>query len=166
MINHLLEDWWKIFSTNLYVIPKKSKGHNPLDYPFNFINSIHKGINNELSSLRSSNLVEFRWYRDIYFAILGLKRFSLELSPLGLKVNLENINTINKIDRSILFSKFELEQFIKLYKRKERNDLYNLKDFGYEFGSRIDKLYEKKYKRSKEKFDKRTQKIPKILNEK
>ena len=132
----------------------------------NIINNLHVGIN-KLSSLRSNNLAEFRWYKDIYFTILGLKRFSLELSPLGLKINLEDISTISKIERVIFFSRPELirDQSIKSHKRKGKNYLYNLKNLGHKFGSQMSKLYKKNIK-SKRKFDKRIRKIPKKLNEK
>ena len=110
------------------MVQKKSKGNNLLDYPLNIIDNLHVGINNKLSSLKSNNLSKFRWYREIYFAILGLKNFSLELSPLGLKVNLGDIGTISKVD-GVIFFRHELtrDKFIRLRKRKRINDLYKLK---------------------------------------
>ena len=98
MVNYLLrqlKDWWKIPSTNseiVNIVQKNSKGINPLDYPLNTVDKLYVDINNKLCSLRSSNLVEFRWYRDTYVVILafslGLKGFFLKLSSLDLEINL------------------------------------------------------------------------------
>ena len=144
-----MKDWWKIFSPNLDVVQKQSKGNDLLDYPLNIINNPHVDINSKLSCPRSSNLVKFKWFRDIYFTI------SLELSHLGLKVNLGNIGTINKTDRVILSSRLELtrNQSIKPHKREETNYLYNLKNLNYKFGSQMSKLYKNKNIKSKRKFD-------------
>ena len=99
MVNYLLrrlKDWWKTPFTNIEIVnivQKNSKGVNPLNYPLNTVDKLYVDVNNKLSNLRSSYLDEFRWYRDTYSTILesslGIKRFFLKFSSLGLKINLE-----------------------------------------------------------------------------
>ena len=88
------------------IIQKNSKDNNPLDYPLNIIDNLYVGINNKLNSPRNSNFVEFRWYRDTYFAILqpslGLKIFFLKLLSLGLEINLGITTLLLKKDRTKL----------------------------------------------------------------
>ena len=56
----------------------------------------------------------------------------------------------------------KIKDQIRNIPRKEKiNDLYNLEDFYYQFGFQLDKSYIKKHKRSKRKFDRKAQKIPK-----
>ena len=146
------------------IVQKNSKGNNPLDYPLNTIDKLY--TDNKLSNFRSSNLDEFRWYRETYSAILesslGLKRFySLNLNQflsLGIdlemvllllekdRTRIEYIDIISKINRVIFFDKSELtkDPSIKSHKRKRKNYLYDFKK-KKEFRSWIDE----KYKRSK-----------------
>ena len=92
------------------IVQKNSKGHNLLDYFLNTVDKFYIDNNNKLSNFRSSNLIEFRWYRDTYSAILGsslgLKRFYLKLSSLNqflsLGIDLEIILLLLEKDRTIL----------------------------------------------------------------
>ena len=151
------------------IVQKNSKGNNSLDYLLNTIYNLYVGINNQLSSLRSSNLIEFRWYRDTYSAILG---FFLKLSSLGLednlriaflflikdKIRLKYIDNISKLSKIFLLDKSKLNNNLRI-EDQIKDILYNLENFCYQFGFQLDKLYIQKHKKSKRKFDRRARKI-------
>ena len=102
-------------------IQKNSKGNHPLDYPLNTTDKLYVDIKNKLSSLRSSCLTKFRWYRDTYSVILRLSSLGLEIN-LGKaslflgenKVRLRYIGNISKSDKILLPDKFELNNNLKI----------------------------------------------------